>query len=71
MSASTSPLTEPSEASLAHATCPSGRINTAVGAVTAPSTGRCRCAPLDNRDVDARQGQLARQHQPRRASTGN
>ena len=29
------------------------------------------CAPLDNGDVDARQRQLARQHQPCRASSGN
>ena len=28
-------------------------------------------APLDNGDVDARQRQLARQHQPRRTSSGN
>ena len=28
-------------------------------------------APLDDRHVDARQRQLARQHQPRRASPGN
>ena len=27
-------------------------------------------APLDNGHVDARQGQLARQHQPRRAASG-
>ena len=28
-------------------------------------------APLDNSDVDSSQGQLARQHQPGRATTGN
>src|SRR5713226_45937 len=28
-------------------------------------------APLDNRDVDPRQRQLARQHQPRRAAPGD
>jgi hypothetical protein len=28
-------------------------------------------APLDNRNVDARQRQLARQHQPRRTASGD
>ena len=41
-SASRSPWSVPSPT---HATCPSGRINTAVGAATAPSTGNSHAPP--------------------------
>ena len=42
-----------------------------VQATRAPAGEILARASLDNRDVDARQGQLARQHQARRASSGD